>query len=288
VLSRTLVLTTLALVAFASNSVLCRFALADGSADPAAFTWIRLASGALALWILVAATSRRGFSGWGGSWLSGAMLFLYAIGFSFAYGTLSVATGALILFPAVQMTMIGVGIARGERPTFLEWVGLAVAAFGIAYLMAPGVSAPEPMGAGLMAIAGVAWGVYSLRGKGVASPVSSTADNFVRSIPFAALAGIAFASQFEVSPEGAALAAASGAITSGLGYVAWYAALPGLTATRAAIVQLAVPVVAAIGGVAFLSEPFSARLAISAVLTLGGVGLATITRTAGRRTPNSS
>jgi drug/metabolite transporter (DMT)-like permease len=273
-------LTALALIAFAGNSLLCRLALAAGAADAASFTAVRLASGALVLGALARARLRAG------SWASAAALFLYAAPFSFAYLRLGAGVGALILFAAVQATMFAWGIrARGERPRAQTWLGMGLALGGLAWLTVPGASAPDPLGASAMAVAGVAWGVYSLRGRGVADPLATTAAAFVRSVPFAALlvGGQAAAGGLHASPRGVALAAASGAVASGLGYTIWYAALRGLTATRAAVLQLLVPVLAALGGVAVLGERPSPRFLVAAAAILGGVALAVLTPPSSRR-----
>jgi drug/metabolite transporter (DMT)-like permease len=268
------VLTVLALIAFAGNSVFCRLALAEPIIDPASYTAVRLITGAVTLWIITAFLRERSLGNSGGNWISAAMLFLYAVTFSFAYISLSAGTGALILFAAVQITMIAVGLHRGERPELSEWFGLLIAVFGLIYLVSPGITAPSTVGSVLMAAAGVAWGVYSLRGRGVSDPINATAGNFIRTVPLAVGAAIAWLPTLTLTPMGFLWAALSGSITSGVGYVIWYAALRGLTATRAAIVQLAVPVLAAVGGVVVLSEAITLRLIISAVVILGGVGLA--------------
>jgi drug/metabolite transporter (DMT)-like permease len=274
---RTAALTTLALVAFAANSVLCRLALGEATIDAASFSTIRLTSGA-AMLLLVSGASANGWPSMAsGDWRSAALLFSYAAPFSFAYVTLSTGTGALILFGAVQAAMIVGAVRSGERPHRAEWAGLLIALFGLAYLVSPGVTAPTPLGSALMAIAGVSWGLYTLRGRGRA-PVPSTTGNFVRSVPFVAGLSLVMWPSARISLYGALLAVVSGAMTSGLGYVVWYAALGGLSATRAAIVQLSVPVLAALGGVVFLSERVSLRLVLSAVLILGGVGLAVMSR----------
>lgn len=281
--ARTAVFTASALTAFAANSLLCRQALGHTTLDAASFSTIRLASGAAVL-LLIARATRRGSSGLRGTWGSAAMLFLYAVPFSFAYLSLGAGTGALILFGAVQATMLAAALMSGERPHVLEWTGLVLALGGLVYLVMPGLAAPSPVGCALMTTAGVAWGVYSLRGRGAADPLAETAGNFVRALPFAAGVSIVTASHRAWSAEGALLAVLSGAVASGLGYVAWYAALSGLTASRAASVQLTVPVIAAMGGVVFLSERISVRLIVSAILILGGVGLALV-RTGRRRQP---
>jgi len=270
---RTVLLTSLALVAFAGNSILCRMALGGGLIDPAGFTAVRLASGALTLWLLLAA---RG-GGWPrleGHWASAAALFTYAAAFSLAYVSLDAGTGALILFGAVQLTMLLAGLRAGERPRPFEWLGLALALAGLVVLVRPGISAPAPVGAALMAAAGIAWGVYSLRGRGSREPLRNTAGNFMMAAPVAVLLVPLAGGTGTWTSTGVVLAVASGALASGVGYAIWYAALPALTATRAALVQLLVPVLAAAGGVALLSEAIPLRLPVAAALVLGGVALA--------------
>jgi len=274
-----ILLTAITLVAFAANSLLCRMALAPRLIDPVAFTVIRLASGAailvpLSMFLGGQLPPKRPQ----GSWRSSAALFVYAMAFSLAYVSLETGMGALILFGSVQLTMIGVGLWQGERPKLQEWLGLAVAMAGLVYLVWPGISAPDPLGASLMLASGVAWGVYSLRGKQSRDPVAATAGNFMRTLPLATVALLLSWSSLQAAPRGLVLAVVSGAITSGLGYVIWYLALRGLTATRAAIVQLAVPLIAAAGGIAFLAEDPTARLAISSVLILGGVAGALVAK----------
>lgn len=274
----TVALAALTLIAFAANSVLCRLALGGGAIDAASFTTIRVASGAAMLLLVSRLTRTRG-SGLGGNWGSAVVLFLYALPFAFAYTTLSTGTGALILFGCVQATMMIAALRAGERPTLLEWAGLAAAIAGLVYLVSPGLSAPDPPGAALMGIAGVSWGLYSLRGRGSSDPVGTTTGNFLRATPLVALAGASLWPASVVSWRGATLALVSGAVTSGLGYVIWYRTLRRITATRAAIVQLPVPLLTAIGGVIVLSESVSTRLVVAAVLILGGVGLAIASRT---------
>jgi drug/metabolite transporter (DMT)-like permease len=267
------------MVAFAANSVLCRLALGRATVDAASFTTIRLLSGAVALLALALMLHSGRPIAPRGSWRAACALFGYAIAFSFAYLSLSAGTGALILFGAVQLTMIAAALRAGERPGALQWLGFAAAIAGLVYLVAPGVTAPSPLGALLMAFAGACWGVYSLLGRGSTNPMLDTTANFLRATPLALVASaIAFA-HTQISATGVLLAIASGALSSGVGYVIWYAALRGLTATRAAIVQLVVPLLAALGGVFFLEEVFTARLAIAGVLILGGVALAIGTRT---------
>lgn len=270
--ARIAVLTALAMVAFAANSVLCRMALAPGAIDPASFTTIRLVSGAGTLALIIAA--RTGGVGRRGSWASASFLFLYAAAFSFAYVSLSAGTGALILFGTVQATMVAWALRSGERPHPMQWLGLATALAGLAWLVSPGVAAPAPLGALLMATAGIAWGVYSLLGRGTRDPLADTAGNFLRAAPMALVLSLLWMHSARAGPVGVALAVASGALASGVGYVIWYAALRGLTATRAATVQLSVPVIAAAGGVLFLGERVDLRLVSASVLILGGIGLA--------------
>ena len=278
--SATAALTVLSLIAFAGNSVFCRLALAGPIIDPASYTAVRLITGAVTLWIIAAFRRKESFGKSGGSWISASMLFLYAVTFSFAYISLSAGTGALILFAAVQITMIAVGLYAGERPELLEWLGLFIAISGLIYLVSPGITAPSILGSLLMAIAGIAWGVYSLRGRGASDPVGATTDNFLRTVPLAVGVVLLWLPTLTITPMGFLWAALSGSITSGVGYVLWYAALPRLTATRAATVQLAVPVLTALAGLVVLSEAISLRLVISAVAILGGVGLAVSRRKA--------
>jgi drug/metabolite transporter (DMT)-like permease len=270
--SFTVTTTTLALIAFASNSILCRLALAPGAIDAATFTTIRLVSGAVTLLVISLATGRVKRRG-SGNWFSGGMLFLYAICFSLAYVDLTVATGGLILFCAVQLTMMVTAIVTGERPQPLQWVGLLVALGGFLYLVSPGLEAPSVTGSMLMTASGIAWGLYTLRGRGNADPISATTDNFVRSVPFILVVGGFMLRGAHVTAPGVVLALVSGSLTSGIGYVIWYAALKGLTATRAASVQLTVPIIVVLGGVVFMSEAVSLRLAVAAAAMLGGVGL---------------
>jgi drug/metabolite transporter (DMT)-like permease len=265
-------LTAIALVAFAGNSLLCRLALRGDHADPAAFTLIRLGSGAAVLWLILRA--RRRDVRIGGDWRAASALFVYAIAFSFAYVSLSAGTGALLLFGAVQASMLLMGFLKGERPGAVQGIGLALAVAGLVYLVLPGVEAPSPLGAVLMLIAGSAWGLYSLRGRRAGDPVIATAGNFLRATPLAMLAALLSVSRLDADATGWVIALASGVITSGLGYVIWYTALKHLTATRAAVVQLSVPVIAAFGGVLLLGETFSLRLGIATCVILGGVALA--------------
>jgi len=279
----TALLTTVTLVAFAANSLLCRMALAPGWVDPVSFTAIRLTSGAAALVVFSSLVSeKRAARESVGSWPSSVSLFIYAIGFSLAYVSLETGVGALILFGSVQATMIGGGLFGGERPRPGEWLGLLVAMGGLTCLVRPGMTAPDPWGVLLMVASGVGWGVYSLRGRRRVAPIASTTGNFLRAVPLGLLA-LAFAwPDLHVERRGVLLALTSGILTSGLGYVLWYVALRGLTATRAAIVQLTVPVIAAVGGVAFLSEEVTIRLGVSSSLILGGVAVAILAKRARR------
>lgn len=281
----TALLTVLALIAFAGNSILCRLALGAAAIDPASYTGIRLASGAVTLWLVTRLMGKPTRSQAGGGWIAGGLLFLYAITFSFAYLSLGAGTGALILFAAVQFTMIAAGLRSGEKPLLLEWCGLAAALCGLVYLVLPGMTAPSLAGSALMAVAGIAWGFYSLRGRGAADPVRATATNFLRAVPPALMVTIILWPSLRLRADGFFWAVLSGAITSGLGYVIWYAALPRLTATRAATVQLAVPAIAALGGVLLLSEIMTVRLLVSACAILGGIGLSVSARGLADRFP---
>ena len=283
--ARVAALTFFTLVAFASNSVLTRLALKEGQIDAGSFTLIRIASGALFLWLVITLPKRFGAAREdarppvdarppAGDWKSGLALFGYAACFSVAYLDLPAGTGALLLFGMVQATMIVYGIVRGERPTAIEWAGLVLALAGLVYLVSPGLSAPSPFGAAMMAVAGLSWGFYSVFGRGVPDPAAATAGNFARALPFALVFLLVYVSRLSLQPAGVLLAVVSGAVTSGLGYVLWYRTLVHLTVTRAAVVQLAVPVLVAIAGVLFLAEKIDLRLALSSVVTLGGVGLA--------------
>ncbi|MCC6669917.1 MAG: DMT family transporter [Planctomycetes bacterium] len=274
VTARTALFTALALVGFAGNSLLCRAALADGSIDPASFTAVRLASGGVVLLGLARLAS--GARPLAGSWAGAVALFAYAAPFSYAYLRLGAATGALVLFVAVQITMVGIGVARGERPRSLAWCGLAVALAGLAALTLRGAGAADPWGLCGMTLAGISWGVYSLLGRrGLETPLAATAGNFVRAVPLAGvlLVWAAATSVLEVRRTGFWLAVGSGAAASGLGYSLWYAALPALSAARAAVLQLLVPVLTSLGGVALLGEALTLRFAVSAAAILLGVGL---------------
>lgn len=259
------------MLAFASNSLLCRVALRDTAIDAASFTSIRLASGALVLALLLRTRGRRPLAA--GSWPMAAMLFAYAICFSFAYRDLTAATGALLLFGAVQLTMMGAGLMSGERLIGFRLAGVLVAVAGLVWLLLPGLSAPPYLAAALMLAAGIAWGIYSLLGRGVGDPTAATGGNFVRAVPFAAIASLVAAGQASPDPAGVLYAVLSGAVTSGLGYVLWYAALPALTATSAATIQLCVPAIAALGGAVLLAEPVTSRLLLASAAILGGIAL---------------
>ncbi len=281
---RIVTLTALAMLAFAGNSLLCRLALQHTPIDPASFTAIRLVGGALMLWLVVTlkrsahahahATVKTG----GGNWLSAFALFVYAAGFSFAYVSLSAATGALLLFGAVQATMIGHGMWAGERFGRPQWVGLALAFCGLLSLLLPGLSAPPLFGSALMLCAGVAWGIYSLRGKGAGDPTLVTAGNFMRAVPMALVLSVLMLNNRSLDALGLGYALASGALASGVGYAIWYTALPGLKATQAATVQLSVPVLAAVGGIVFLGEALTLRLILASMAILGGIALVIWTR----------
>jgi drug/metabolite transporter (DMT)-like permease len=270
---RTAVFTALALVAFAGNSLLCRMALGPAAIDAASFSTIRIVAGACCLGLLTAVT-RRGRVWTQGSWLSAAILFVYAIPFSYAYGLLTAGTGALILFGTVQVTMIGGALVEGERPRARQWFGLLVAIAGLVYLLSPGIASPSPVGAALMAVAGVAWALYSIQGRGAVDPVAQNGGNFIRTLPMLLMVSVLALRFRHIETGGAILAIVSGALTTGLGYAVWYSALRGLTATRAALVQLLVPVITVTGGVVFLREPISPRVLLSAAIVIAGIGLA--------------
>jgi len=282
------------MIAFASNSLLCRLALKHTTIDAATFTFIRILSGAVALWLILELGTRLrtekttsllydGASGSprvtrhlplkSGNWLSALALFVYAAAFSFAYVDLSVGTGALLLFGAVQASMILWGFRKGERLDAIQVVGFVVAVIGLVVLVFPGLSAPPLIGSIVMLTAGVAWGVYSLRGKGVQNPASVTTGNFVRAVPFSAVVWIIFIRWTHVDSAGVSYAVISGAIASGLGYVIWYSVLPSLKAASAATVQLSVPVLAATGGILLLGEPLTLRYLLASVAILGGIAL---------------
>lgn len=269
--------TIAAMLAFAGNSLLCRLALRDDTIDPGSFTALRLVSGALALLLIVYLRGRRPDLRVHGNPYSALMLFVYAAAFSYAYVSLSAASGALILFGFVQASMIAVALWRGERPRWFEWAGWLLAATGLLWLLLPGADAPATGGALLMAAAGIAWGIYSLRGAGARKPVESTLANFVFSLPMLLLLAPFLAGAHWTS-TGVWLAIASGALTSGLGYVLWYVALRHLRSIQAALVQLSVPAIAAAGGVLLLREPLSARLVLAGGLILGGILLARLGR----------
>lgn len=276
--ARTALLTTLTMTAFAANSLLNRLALGNSTIDAASYTTVRLVSGAIMLGVIGLGTREKGWIGLRGTWPSAGFLFLYAITFSFAYLSLSTGAGALILFGSVQLTMITAALFSGERPHLLEWTGLFLALGGLVYLVFPGLKAPSPLGSTLMTVAGIAWGFYTLRGRGSSDPLADTASNFIRSVPFILVVSLFSMKTVHISANGLLLAGISGAITSGLGYVIWYAALRGLTTTRAATVQLSVPILAAWSGIIFLAEAISFRLLLAGVLILGGIGLALLGR----------
>ena len=266
-----MILTATAMLAFAANSILCRLALGQGLIDAASFTAVRVISGAVVLSVILWLRQKPVQTA--ANWRSVVALFAYMASFSFAYLTLAVGTGALMAFGAVQLTMFTVALRSGEQFSMLSWAGLALAFAGLVYLVSPGLTAPDPLGAALMVIAGIAWGFYSLLGRAAADPVEATAWNFIYSVPLVIVTSLFFIGDFQVSITGVTLAVASGAIASALGYVIWYTALRGLRATTAATVQLSAPVIAAFGGVILLSEQVTLRLVVASALTLGGVAL---------------
>ncbi len=275
---QTAILTLLALIAFAANSVLCRMALGQETIDAASFTSIRLISGTFMLLLLVFLTSKKkaGLSSKSsGSWVSGAILFLYAVCFSYAYVTLETGVGALIAFASVQITMITYGFIKGRRLNRTEWIGVLLAFGGFVYLVSPGISAPSAEGFILMALSGFGWGMYSVRGLGSSDPLRDTTFNFFRSNAFLVLFVLLFLAlgllDVSLTRKGFWLAVISGAITSGLGYTIWYMALRGLSNVQASVVQLSVPVIAALGGILLLSEKLSLRLVLSSIIILSGI-----------------
>jgi drug/metabolite transporter (DMT)-like permease len=277
--TRLFVLTLIAMIAFAGNSLLCRSALKQTEIDAASFTFIRIVSGAAALWFI--AKMRKAAWRKAGNWPSALALFAYAAAFSFAYVSLSAGTGALLLFGAVQATMILWGLRRGERLRVRQLAGLALALTGLVALLFPGLSAPSLSGSILMLGAGVAWGIYSLRGTAASDPIASTTGNFLRSVPLAAVLSIALLPWAHIDRAGVGYAVLSGAIASGLGYAIWYTALSDsmpvrLGSASAATVQLSVPVLAATGGILLLGEPITFRYLVTSIAVLGGIALVVI------------
>jgi drug/metabolite transporter (DMT)-like permease len=270
---KTILFTALALIAFAANSILCRLALGEESIDASGFTIIRLVSGIVVLLLILSVKNRKDKATSFGSWSAASMLFLYAAAFSYAYISLDTGIGALILFAAVQLTMILVAIISGDRLGVIAWSGVLLAFGGFIYLVLPGISAPSFSGFILMSIAGIAWGIYSLIGKGSKNPLADTTFNFTRTLPLILVMAIISFPYFELSTKGILLAFTSGAIASGIGYTIWYTALKRLSATQAAVVQLTVPIFAAIGGAVFMSEVITLRLILSAVMILCGVAM---------------
>lgn len=275
---KTIIYTTLALIAFAANSVICRLALKDGAIDPGMFTGIRLFSGAAVLIALVFLSKDKRYEKSKGSWTSAGMLFLYAAAFSYAYVSLETGIGALIIFGVVQITMIASSLISGYKMNVMEWLGIVLALAGFLYLLLPGASAPSLSGFILMSLSGIGWGIYSLRGKNSKHPLVDTAYNFLRSLPFLILLLYFLAQETNYSTKGILLALLSGIVTSGIGYTIWYTALKGLNSIQASIVQLLVPVLAAMGGVIFIGELISLRLMASSLMILGGILLLIIKR----------
>ena len=269
--ARTLLLTALAMLAFAGNSLLCRLALKDTAIDAASFTSLRILSGALTLWLLL--RLRSGHRASAGSWFAAGALLAYAAAFSFAYLQLDAGVGALLLFGAVQISMLAWGFYRGERFNPLTSAGLLLALGGLLALLLPGASAPALGSALLMLLAGVAWGAYSLLGRGVTDPLAATAGNFLRAVPLALVVSTLLLSNARWDGPGLIYALLSGALTSGIGYAIWYTALRGLRAFQAATVQLSVPILAALAGSLLLDEVLSLRLLLSAIAVLGGIAL---------------
>jgi drug/metabolite transporter (DMT)-like permease len=270
--SRTALAAVLALLAFAANSVLCRMALRNTSIDPASFTSVRLVTGAITLWLLV--RMKTGSFRLGGDWGSATALLVYAVGFSFAYVSVTTGTGALLLFGAVQLVMISAGLIAGERIRLRTAIGWMLAAAGVVILLIPGMSAPPLREAASMLCAGTAWGVYSLRGRRSTEPLRDTSGNFARATPVALLISAGWWAHRSWDSSGVLYAALSGSLASGLGYAAWYAAVPRMTVVAASNAQLSVPVIAALAGVVLFGEPITSRLLVSSILVLGGIALA--------------
>jgi len=262
--------TSFALIAFAVNSVLCRLALGEESIDAASFTVIRLISGAITLALILKMSGPGNDSTSKGNWVAALMLFLYAITFSLAYISLDTATGALILFPAVQISLVFIALRAGNRLHSTEWLGIFIALAGLVYLMLPNVTTPSLAGFILMIIAGISWSIYTIKGKGSQNPLADTAHNFSRTIPLVAARALITIPYVDLSIKGVILAVLSGAVASGIGYAIWYTALGGLSAVQAGVVQLFVPAIAAAGGVVFMSEVITLRLIVSAMMILGG------------------
>ncbi len=274
--------TALAMVAFAGNSILCRLALKTTAIDPVSFTTTRMISAALTLAILLRLRGKPLLGA--GNWKSAFALFVYAGGFSLAYVNLTAGTGALLLFGAVQLSMITISLWRGERMSWLQMLGLVSALAGLVTLVFPGLEAPPLTSSALMIGAGVAWGIYSLRGRGAGDPTAVTAGNFMRTVPMTVLFSILFYKQFQTDPMGLCYAFLSGAVTSGVGYAIWYRALPGLKPLEASVVQLSVPIIAAFGGIILLGEGLSLRLGLAAFAVLGGIFLVIVEKS---RTPQT-
>ena len=269
-------LTTITMIAFAANSVLCRIALKETEIDAASFTSIRLISGALMLWLITKFLSKPSTNN--SDWISAFMLFAYAACFSLAYVNLTVATGALLLFGAIQVTMIGYSIYIGERLAGRRLLGLILALGGLIGMLLPGVSAPSVGSSILMVGSGIAWGIYSLRGQGIINPISVTAKNFMLSIFFAVILSLLLISRVQLDIQGVLYAIVSGGVASGLGYAVWYTILPYLKATNAATVQLSVPVIAAFGGLFILEEPLTIRFLLATIFILGGIALVILSK----------
>jgi drug/metabolite transporter (DMT)-like permease len=270
-LIKTVICTGSTLIAFAANSVLCRLALGGKTIDASSYTVIRLLSGAIVLLVILKINCNKNRLSVKGSWSASLMLFLYAVTFSFAYITLDTGTGAIILFGSIQITMILLSLISGNRLHITEWVGASISFIGFVYLVSPGVTSPSVIGFSFMTIAGIAWSIYTLKGLYSVNPLMDTAYNFLRTIPFVIVLATLAIQNTHYSTKGILLAALSGGIASGIGYTIWYISLGGLSATQAAVVQLLVPVIAALGGVIFLSEEITFRLTLSAIMIIGGI-----------------
>lgn len=270
-------LTFLTLCCFALNSILCRIALSNGGVEPLQFALIRALSAAVFLIILILIRERK-FAFTKTHIPNALALSLYLICFTIAYVNLTTGVGALILFGCVQLTMLARGLQLGEKFNLQKIMGVVLAISGLGYLVWPGVETPNLFYAFLMAAAGFGWGCYSILGKKSTAPVSETANHFVKASIICLMAVILSQNPLQISSQGLSLALLSGAIASGVGYSLWYHVLPKLRTITASLVQLLVPILAAVGGTALLQEPMTARLGISALLTLAGVALALLAK----------
>jgi drug/metabolite transporter (DMT)-like permease len=273
---RIMMITLLALFAFAANSLITRFALEKTTIDEASFIMFRVVSGALFLWLfLVIKKDKKILQN--GTWFAAFSLFIYAVSFTYGYGLIAAGTGALLLFGSVQITMTIAGYREGDRLNVIQLLGFALALGGLVILMLPGISAPSFMGAFLMCISGVAWSIYTLQGRGVNNPAAATTGNFIKAAPMALLLWlIVYVSANDIinlASDGVIYALISGIVTSGIGYIIWYSVLPELKATQAAIIQLSVPLFVTLAGAILLNESITLRIVIASFAILAGTFL---------------